>query len=180
MENKISELANRIEYLEKLINVIQNNVNFSLGLTWAILAVVVATSGLALYNLSKIWVNKRVEQELDKKLDIIKNNILDDMKQYMYKHPEFLIYNFKISVNQYKTFIIEFKECEHINPNFSLDCTNKLEVYSPLSNRKISFDVNIKGSCFTFILKDYDRAKDGEDVICTLVLLNKNYILNNI
>lgn len=71
VESQISELLGKVEYLEKLINTIQNNIISNIELTWTILSVVVATAGVALYALSKVWVNKRVDEELPK---VIRDN----------------------------------------------------------------------------------------------------------
>lgn len=66
MSDQIKELLQKVDSLEKQISLVQNNVNFSLGLTWTILGVVVAIVGVALYFLAKTWVDKRVDAEIGK------------------------------------------------------------------------------------------------------------------
>lgn len=69
--NQIQEIIQRVDYLEKLINVIQNNVNSSMQLFIGMLGLIAAVLAAAIYFLVKILVNKRVEEELPK---VIQNN----------------------------------------------------------------------------------------------------------
>ncbi|APB76455.1 endonuclease MutS2 [Paenibacillus polymyxa] len=73
-------LEQEINSLKDLITSLQGNVNFSLGLTWSILGVVVAALGVALFFMVRIWVHKRIDEELkrvDKEIERI-NEELDD------------------------------------------------------------------------------------------------------
>lgn len=83
MEQQLKDILSKTEYLEKLINVIQQNVNFSLGLTWAILGVVIAAVGIALYFLVKIWFDSRFKEEAEK-IDIKIKNFIRDNPQIMW------------------------------------------------------------------------------------------------
>ncbi|MCY6355369.1 hypothetical protein [Clostridium sp. ZS2-4] len=132
---KIKEIFIRIEYLEKLINSMQQN----LILTWTILGVVVASAGIALYNLSKIWVNNRVEQELDKKLEQIKSNIKQEMMDYIKTNPQVcyargsnaIIMSEMIGYDWYSTINL------YLGQKISLEFPTKLEVYYIKGNDKI-------------------------------------------
>lgn len=72
-----NELLKEIEHLKDFVNTIQNNVNFSLGLTWAILAVVFGILGVTGYFLIKTMFNSRFEEE-SKKID---NKIIKYIKE---------------------------------------------------------------------------------------------------
>ncbi|MBY6967506.1 hypothetical protein [Clostridium botulinum] len=65
MSENIKEIFVRIEYLEKLINSIQQWVI----LTWGILAVIVAVLSVTITILVKKWVDKKVEEELPKAIE---------------------------------------------------------------------------------------------------------------
>ncbi|MCQ2010532.1 hypothetical protein NOM01_10945 [Sporolactobacillus sp. STSJ-5] len=73
--------------LDHEIDLIQNNVNFSLELTWTILGVVVAIIGVALYFLSKLWVEKRVDKTLESLTNSVKGleKSSDDFNQRLNK-----------------------------------------------------------------------------------------------
>ena len=57
----VSNNSNSFESLSEKIDIIDDNIKFNINLTWTILGFVVASAGVALYNLCKIWVNKQVE-----------------------------------------------------------------------------------------------------------------------
>lgn len=86
MEQQIRELIIKIDDLEKLINVIQQNLNSNIQIFLACLALIVATAGAALVNYVKVTVDKRVEKELNKKIEQIKSEIRDEIRLDNYKH----------------------------------------------------------------------------------------------
>ncbi|GAA0082417.1 MULTISPECIES: hypothetical protein [Clostridium] len=69
MEEQMKEVLQRIDYLEKLINTIQNNINSNMQLFVAMLALVVALVSGAIFLLVKYLVNKRVDTELIKMIE---------------------------------------------------------------------------------------------------------------
>lgn len=80
--NNINDIVLKIDSLEKQINLVQNNVHFTLGLTWTILGVVVAIIGIALYFLAKMWFDKRFAEE-SKKID-------EKIKKFVVENPPVL------------------------------------------------------------------------------------------
>lgn len=83
--NSMNDLLSKIDSLEKQITLVQNNVNFSLTITWTILAVVVAVIGVALYFLAKTWFNYRFTQEASKIDDKIKNYVKENPQVFFEK-----------------------------------------------------------------------------------------------
>jgi len=73
----------KLDALEKALNMVQTNVNFSITLTWTILGVVVAIIGVALYFLVKMWFQKLVHNELAE----INNKLLLDLESYINTLP---------------------------------------------------------------------------------------------
>lgn len=69
----------QIDNLQNLINTIQQNVNFNLGLTWAIMAaiftLVVAVAGICLNILARSWVEKSVKQRIPELKDQIRKEL---------------------------------------------------------------------------------------------------------
>lgn len=80
LRKQIDEILIKIEYIEKIIDANQQNIQFTLGLTWAIVGVAIAVLGAAAYFLIKMWVNKRVEVEMQ----IIKKKINNKLPQMNY------------------------------------------------------------------------------------------------
>lgn len=80
MQNISDGISSKVDNLEKLFNLNQQNINFNLILTWTVLGVMVAVIGIALYFLAKMWVDKAVKENLEKiKKDII--NQIDQSKK---------------------------------------------------------------------------------------------------
>lgn len=136
MDNSIFD---KLDFLEKWILQVDSNVKFNMTMQWTILGVVVASVGVALYALSKIWVNKRVEQELDKKLNIIENNIKQEMVDFIKENPQILYTHGTISPMK-----IEKEGDDHYatiqvyqGQNISLYFPTIIEVYYKQDNKKI-------------------------------------------
>lgn len=69
MMRAINAVTNNIDMansLDNKIDLINQNVQFNINLMWTMLSVVVATAGVALYALARMWVNKRVDEALPK------------------------------------------------------------------------------------------------------------------
>ena len=173
---EISELAKQINNLTETVKLIDSNVKFNLQVTWSVLAFVVATAGAALYFMVKVMVDKKVEDQLDKRLEALKDMVKIETIEHIYEHPQFLIFKLDPPVTRFKTLEIQLTNYDHINPDFSLDYIDRFKVFSPISERYLLFDVRVKDDSFTFWLKDYDKEKDGDRLFCTIMLLNKNYV----
>lgn len=76
MEQQIQEIISKIDAVEKVINVIQQNLNSNIQAFLSCLALIVATSGVALVYYVKSTVNKRVEKELL----VIRENLKNELK----------------------------------------------------------------------------------------------------
>lgn len=92
MDEKLNQISTKVEYLEKLFNLNQQNINFNINLTWTILATVVAIIGLALYFLAQMWVSKRVDAEMVK----FKNIYTAEMKSIIFNNPQILKFEIKV------------------------------------------------------------------------------------
>ncbi|WPC43362.1 hypothetical protein [Clostridium sp. JS66] len=131
MSDQVKELIQKIDSLEKQINLVQNNVNFSLGLTWAILSVIIAATGVSLYFLVKILVNKRVEDELK----IIKKDIIDKFQKIDYGVFTDTSTNVPASKTYVKTIPLKFNP-DRVKLNFSCYSNpQKWQEVEILSNR---------------------------------------------
>jgi hypothetical protein len=64
MDEQFKQLSLKVEYLEKMFNLNQQNTNFNIALSWSILGVAIAIVGVSLYFLIKIWFNKLVDERL--------------------------------------------------------------------------------------------------------------------
>ena len=64
MQQQINDLITKVDYLEKLINTVQQNINFNIAIFIALLTLTAAIIGFALKILAKAWVEKKVENEL--------------------------------------------------------------------------------------------------------------------
>ncbi len=71
LEDKFQILYSRVDYLEKLISSIQQNVNFNIGIFIALMTMVTAIVIYSLKYISKSWVEKSVNKEFE---SILKKN----------------------------------------------------------------------------------------------------------
>lgn len=145
MLEQIKELIQKFDSLEKEIDLVQNNVNFSLCLTWTILGVVVAIIGVAVYFLTRIWVNKRVKDELPKAIEsnppiLYFNGILKkissnkDENEYWYTKAKIELdcekfklrtLNFPVELNLYYLESRDFKKFKMVENNVFKDVWTK-------------------------------------------------------
>lgn len=79
----MSKLGTRIDSLEKQLSTVQDNLNFNLGLTWAILGVIVAVLALSSFFSIKSWFNQRFEDEA-KKIDVRISKFLKENPQMLW------------------------------------------------------------------------------------------------
>lgn len=159
MEQQIKEIISRIDTLEKLINVIQQNLNSNIQSFLACLALIVATSGVALVYYVKSTVNKRVEKELA----IIKENLKNDLEKYIDKNPH-MRYQMGIMTGSYvKT---DFSIAVANINNDTIGYPNRLELFTTKSGKVLKYDANVikkNGNCEIVIkLYNFDANTDGD------------------
>lgn len=135
----VMDAISKIEYLEKLINVVQQNVNFSLGLTWAILGVVIAAIGVAVYFLVKVWFDSRFKEESEK-IDIKIKNYIRDNPQLMWANGTCGIVFDDSKKNERCYFINGLKDFKFENMIY-------LDLFYETNNKKVSINAkNIQPS----------------------------------
>lgn len=82
----IDQITNELKNLSDKMNLIDNNVKFNLQMYWAVLAVMVAVIGMALYFLIKQFVNYAVNKELSKiddRIEVVARKILrEELKEF--------------------------------------------------------------------------------------------------
>ncbi|WP_139489748.1 hypothetical protein [Brevibacillus dissolubilis] len=61
---QLQQLANQIEQLKDMLDLVQQNVQFNVTTVWTVLAFVVTAAGAALLILAKQWVHTKVEEEM--------------------------------------------------------------------------------------------------------------------
>ncbi len=144
MEEQIKQLAIRIDYLEKLISLYQQNMDFNIGLSWAIIGVVTTVLALAAAFLIKLLVEKLVGEKL-------KNIDFRDTRQM----GEILILegNAKVEV-----IISKLKKT-------TLGMPNRLEVFASASSKTLIYQADIKAGVKSDIiiisLKNFNPSVDG-------------------
>lgn len=162
--------------LDDKINLINQNVQFNINIMWVILGVVVATSGVALYALAKMWVNKRVESELATIRDSIKRELSielkSELKEYIKDNQQFqwasgtsVVYNNEVMING---LIMGKMSAEHL--------PIKLDVFSVSTNKKIEHDYEVRSDGQTgtlkISLKKFNSLSDGTEVKWDCIWLN--------
>ncbi len=95
MGEKFDQLSLKIDYLEKLFSLSQTNVNNNLALTWTILGVVIAIIGVALFFLAQMWVNKKVDIEMQ----MFKKDYLKEMENLIFSNPQILRFEVQVEPN---------------------------------------------------------------------------------
>ena len=120
MDEKLSQLLLKIDYLEKLYSQSQQNINYNLSLTWTILGVVVAIIGIALYFLAQMWVNKKVDIEMN----IFREKYLKEMESLIFNNPQILQLDVEVYPDDNGEFTIALPEQYKIVNN------NDLRMYS--------------------------------------------------
>lgn len=75
----IEEIKQRLDFLSDKIDLINSNLQFNINTFLAILALAIAITGVALVLLVKNVVNKRVEIELNKNIEKLKENIIKEI-----------------------------------------------------------------------------------------------------
>lgn len=147
---QIKETFIRIEYLEKLINSMQQN----LILTWTILGVVVTILSITITILVKKWIDKKVEEQLK----TIKNDLIDLWKN----NPQFYYDSGKAN-------IILYDATEKYTKN------NKNNVhYEYHINVRESFTLD-----FPTNIRLYHKTEEGKKVVISnfqIIEHNKNYL----
>ncbi|MFL0197015.1 hypothetical protein ACJDU8_15820 [Clostridium sp. WILCCON 0269] len=169
MPEQMNELLQKVDSLEKQISLVQNNVNFSIGLIWTILGVVVAIIGLALYFLIKMWFNKRFDEEVLK----IDNKI----KKFVSENPQILYAKGNcLSLSQN---LIEGK-CEYFIGgliNFKKDNVMYYDIYYVENNKKVSIienQIEIEDRGIKIILIDKEKLSHSNNLQLNFVILWKN------
>lgn len=77
----IEEIKQQLDFLSEKIDLINANLQFNITTFLAVLALAIAIVGVALVLLVKNIVNKRVEEQLDKKIEEIKKSIIEGLKK---------------------------------------------------------------------------------------------------
>lgn len=85
----IDQITNELKNLSDKINLIDNNVKFNIQMYWAVLAVMVAVIGTAIYFLIKQFVNYTFNKEISKiddRIEIVVRKILrEEFKEFKEK-----------------------------------------------------------------------------------------------
>lgn len=87
----IEEIKQQLDFLSEKIDLINTNLQFNITTFLAILALAIAITGVALVLLVKNAVNKRVEIELSKKFEELKENIINEIRSENEKIQPILI-----------------------------------------------------------------------------------------
>lgn len=137
MEQQIKEILGKIDALEKLINVIQQNLNSNIQSFLTCLGLIVATSVLAVVYYVKVTVDKKVERELIE----IKEQMKRNLKEYIDKKPhiEYQIGTMAIFITNTNIEIPISKL-----KNSTLEFPNRLELFTTKNNKILKYDATLK------------------------------------
>lgn len=78
-------ILEQVQVISDKVDLINQNYQHSINLTVGLLSLSIAIAGVALYNLTKMWVNKRVEKELE----TIKLDLERELKKYISDNQQF-------------------------------------------------------------------------------------------
>lgn len=169
MSKQLEQIQNKLDYLEKLFNINQQNVNFNLALTWTILGVIIAAIGASLYFLSKTWVNNAVNKEISS----IKATLTSKMLSYVsgeFYHTltpdsleRFILMGFKpLTLNLSIKNDYNIDEYIHISSGYKNICYGKSEIINKVeivdNGFKVFFNEKYINSSFHIY---YDTFKVG-------------------
>lgn len=177
----LTEYVTRLEFLEEYVRIIEGNYQYHTTLLVGILGFVIAAAGASLYFLAKSLVNSKVDEQLNKRIEILKGDMFTELRNIVFANPQLLIYKLNPPVLKYpnsNTRFISFgiNEKEEFRENeVSLDLSNLWKFYSPVSDKYFEFNAVIKENIITIYLKNYDIEKDGSEVSCHIVMLNKRF-----
>lgn len=177
----LNEFVTRLEYLEKYVKIIEGNYQYHTTLLIGILGFVIAAAGASLYFLAKSLVNSKVDEQLDKRMEILKNEIYSEVKNFVFENPQLLTYQINVPVHLFPktntgflSFMVGEKQ-EYRENEISLEFSNLWKIYSPTSDRYFEFNAVIKEKMFIIYLKDYNIELDGKEVACHIVMKNKKF-----
>lgn len=117
MESQLKDLSSKMDSLEKLFNLYQQNINFNIALTWSVFLGVIAITGGALYILAKMWVDKRVKIELEP----MRQKVIDSIKET----PEFITIQGQTHISE------QLVSGTDINLGVLFNLDEKYEIYFP-------------------------------------------------
>jgi hypothetical protein len=150
----MKEIGSKIESIENQINLVQENVNFSLGLTWAILSVLVAVIALTSFVSIKGWFDKRFNEEA-KRIDQRVLSFLKDNPQILWARMNGTILSSKlIDREHYKV------EHEYLFTGFSSFSKENIiyvDAYYYVDGKKIAIDdryVDVTDTSIKVIIHD--------------------------
>jgi len=179
MEQTIKEILIRIDYLEKLISSIQQNLNSNIQAFLTCLTLIVATTGVAIVYYVKVTVNKRVEKELI----VIKENLKSELKRELYhdlkehiatNHSTGHAYGTSGTIfnNVFTVTGLMMKEEDIVK--FKL---YKFEVISPLTKKSLEHEVTYRMINDIIVLdvhmNEYNASKDGIYLKWSIMWANK-------
>lgn len=185
MEQQIKEILIKFEYLQKVIDTIQQNIN----LTWTILSVIVGVLAFTMFFLIKSIVNERVEKELtvikntlkielkeevknDLKNELIKelkNKLENELKDYIKSHQQFKWATGTSPVNENNEVIISGLS---ISERSAKDLPVKLEVFTLNEYKKLDYDYQLSEGNLYLKLKNFNLLKDGVSIKWKLAWIN--------
>lgn len=159
-------ISEQINVLGEKIDYISQNTQFTLSITIAVIGVSVAIAGVALYQLSKMWVEKGVREGLVKIKNELKNELDTEIKGYFKDNPKikwakgsyFLYDNNKeqtIKLNCIETkgsnpFKYILQASSHSNPDKRLDYIHKIE-NDEIVIKVFNYEQSCKGIDWTVI-----------------------------
>lgn len=126
----MDNIGDKISFLEDKINLINQNVQFNINLTWTLFGVIIATAGAALVFLAKILVDKVVKKELS----IMEERILKSIKN----NPEYInisgetifqIQSGNILENNVLSNIISIGFIIRIDEKYNLEFPPRVDIY---------------------------------------------------
>lgn len=156
MEPNTDLLSSKLEMLEKIVNVIQQNMQFNLMLTWTILTAFIAILSFAGYFLIKSLVNLKVEQELEK----IKAEIIKETELYIdWKAP----YKYSSGQGVVSPQNNEFRSGFDKPKTNSLGYPNRLEVLPSIGNKILKYEATLEKDGAELVIKcfNYKKEEDG-------------------
>lgn len=174
----LNEFVTRLEFLEEYVRIIEGNYQYHTTLLISILGFVIAAAGASLYFLAKSLVNSKVDEQLNIRMELLKSQITMDVKNHIFENPQLLVKRFKakvLSYNNTNTIVVRFTEHGDLIPETSDLFSSMFKFHSILSGKIFDFKINIKDDIISIYLTGYDRQRDGDEVMCQLILLNRKY-----
>lgn len=142
------EISEQIQVLSDKVDLINQNYQFTITLTVSLISLAIAFAGVALYKLTRIWVNKRVDKELEK----IKEGLMEESHKFILDNESYVIRAWDDAIvtssvavdGEWVYYIPVHGGTENLlyPPIVSLYRKNKLGEKTPVTNYYITKEIN--------------------------------------